>query len=65
MSVAVLFVCTANICRSAMAEGVLLGMARDAGLAAAIAVELGGNVRRIRELSTGAACDQCRYASRL
>jgi protein-tyrosine phosphatase len=42
VSVAVLFVCTANICRSAMAEGVLLGMARDAGLAAAITVDSAG-----------------------
>ena len=40
--IAILFVCTANICRSPMAEGVFRTMARRAGLASAFSVDSAG-----------------------
>jgi protein-tyrosine phosphatase len=40
--IAILFVCTANICRSPMAEGVFRSMARRAGLASAFSVDSAG-----------------------
>src|SRR5262245_7515737 len=42
MTIGVLFVCTANICRSPMAEGVFRSMARKAGLEQAFAVDSAG-----------------------
>jgi protein-tyrosine phosphatase len=42
MTIGVLFVCTGNICRSPMAEGVFRSMARHAGLAAAFTVDSAG-----------------------
>jgi protein-tyrosine phosphatase len=42
MTIGVLFVCTGNICRSPMAEGVFRGMARDAGLEAAFSIDSAG-----------------------
>src|SRR5262249_51110165 len=42
MTIDVLFVCTANICRSPMAEGAFRGMAHDAGLEAAFFVDSAG-----------------------
>jgi protein-tyrosine phosphatase len=42
MPIAILFVCTANICRSPMAEGVFRTMARRAGLASAFSVDSAG-----------------------
>jgi protein-tyrosine phosphatase len=42
MTIGVLFVCTANICRSPMAEGAFRAMARRAGLADAFAVDSAG-----------------------
>ena len=42
MTIGVLFVCTGNICRSPMAEGVFRSMARDAGLEAAFTINSAG-----------------------
>jgi protein-tyrosine phosphatase len=42
MTIGVLFVCTANICRSPTAEGVFRSMASQAGLAAAFDVDSAG-----------------------
>ena len=42
MTVGVLFVCTANICRSPMAEGAFRGMAERAGLGAAFEIASAG-----------------------
>ena len=42
MTIGVLFVCTANICRSPMAEGVFRSMAGRAGLDAAFTVDSAG-----------------------
>ena len=42
MTIDVLFVCTANICRSPMAEGAFRSMARDAGFEAAFYVDSAG-----------------------
>jgi len=42
MTIEVLFVCTANICRSPMAEGAFRGIACDAGLEAAFHVDSAG-----------------------
>ena len=42
MTIRVLFVCTGNICRSPMAEGVFRSLARQAGLEAAFAVSSAG-----------------------
>ena len=42
MTIAVLFVCTANTCRSPMAEGVFRTLARHAGLAHAFAIASAG-----------------------
>jgi protein-tyrosine phosphatase len=42
MTIGVLFVCTANICRSPTAEGVFRTMARRAGLEAAFAIASAG-----------------------
>jgi protein-tyrosine phosphatase len=42
MTIGVLFVCTANICRSPMAEGAFRSMARQAGLEPAFAVDSAG-----------------------
>jgi protein-tyrosine phosphatase len=42
MTIDVLFVCTANICRSPMAEGAFRSMARHAGLEAAFFVDSAG-----------------------
>src|SRR3981081_3251254 len=42
MTIGVLFVCTANICRSRMAEGVFRSMAGRAGLDAAFTVDSAG-----------------------
>ena len=50
MTLGILFVCTANICRSPMAEGVFRSMARRAGLDSAFTVDsagtFGGHARR-------------------
>jgi protein-tyrosine phosphatase len=40
--IGILFVCTANICRSPMAEGVFRNMARRAGLVSAFSVDSAG-----------------------
>jgi protein-tyrosine phosphatase len=42
MTIGVLFVCTANICRSPMAEGVFRSMARRAGLDSAFTIDSAG-----------------------
>jgi protein-tyrosine phosphatase len=42
MTIGVLFVCTANICRSPTAEGVFRTMAREAGLEAALEIASAG-----------------------
>jgi len=42
MTIGVLFVCTGNICRSPMAEGVFRGLARQAGLEQAFVVDSAG-----------------------
>ena len=42
MPIGILYVCTANICRSPMAEGVFRTMARRAGLASAFSVDSAG-----------------------
>ena len=42
MTIGVLFVCTANICRSTMAEGVFRTLARRAGLEAAFTIVSAG-----------------------
>jgi protein-tyrosine phosphatase len=42
MTIGVLFVCTGNICRSPMAEGVFRGMARQAGLEPVFTVDSAG-----------------------
>ncbi|HEY2613758.1 MAG TPA: low molecular weight protein-tyrosine-phosphatase [Reyranella sp.] len=42
MTIGVLFVCTGNICRSPMAEGVFRSMARQAGLESAFTVDSAG-----------------------
>ena len=42
MTIGVLFVCTGNICRSPMAEGVFRSMAHNAGLDAAFAIDSAG-----------------------
>jgi protein-tyrosine phosphatase len=42
MTIGVLFVCTGNICRSPMAEGVFRSMARRAGLDSAFTVDSAG-----------------------
>jgi protein-tyrosine phosphatase len=42
MTIGVLFVCTGNICRSPMAEGVFRSMARQAGLDSAFTVDSAG-----------------------
>jgi len=42
MTIGVLFVCTGNICRSPMAEGVFRGMAERAGLGDAFTVDSAG-----------------------
>jgi protein-tyrosine phosphatase len=42
MTIGILFVCTANICRSPMAEGAFRGMARQAGLEASFHVDSAG-----------------------
>jgi low molecular weight protein-tyrosine phosphatase len=44
--IGILFVCTANICRSPMAEGVFRTMARRAGLASAFSVDSAGTFDR-------------------
>ncbi len=50
MTIGILFVCTSNICRSPMAEGVFRSMARRAGLDSAFTVDsagtFGGHARR-------------------
>ena len=46
MPIGILFVCTANICRSPMAEGVFRTMARRAGLASAFSVDSAGTFDR-------------------
>ena len=42
MTIKVLFVCTGNICRSPMAEGVFRTLVRDAGLEAAFSISSAG-----------------------
>ena len=42
MTIGILFVCTANICRSPMAEGVFRALARRAGLEAAFTIRSAG-----------------------
>jgi protein-tyrosine phosphatase len=42
MTIGILFVCTGNICRSPMAEGVFRSMARDAGVESAFTVDSAG-----------------------
>jgi protein-tyrosine phosphatase len=42
MTIGIVFVCTSNICRSPMAEGVFRSMARRAGLASAFTVDSAG-----------------------
>jgi len=42
MTIGVLFVCTGNICRSPIAEGVFRSMARQAGLESAFTVDSAG-----------------------
>ena len=42
MTIGVLFVCTANICRSPMAEGVFRTLARRAGLEQAFTIASAG-----------------------
>jgi protein-tyrosine phosphatase len=42
VTIGVLFVCTANICRSPMAEGAFRSMARRAGLDSAFAIDSAG-----------------------
>jgi protein-tyrosine phosphatase len=42
MTIGVLFVCTGNICRSPMAEGVFRSMARHAGLDSAFIIDSAG-----------------------
>ena len=42
MTIGVLFVCTGNICRSPMAEGVFRSMVRGAGLDAAFTIDSAG-----------------------
>ncbi len=42
MTIGILFVCTANLCRSPMAEGVFRTMARNAGLEAAFTISSAG-----------------------
>ena len=42
MTIRLLFVCTGNICRSPMAEGVFRSMARQAGLGSAFTVDSAG-----------------------
>ena len=42
MTIGVLFVCTGNICRSPMAEGVFRSMARRAGLDSAFTIDSAG-----------------------
>ncbi len=42
MTIGILFVCTANICRSPMAEGVFRSMARRAGLDSAFTIDSAG-----------------------
>jgi protein-tyrosine phosphatase len=42
MTIGVLFVCTGNICRSPLAEGVFRSMARQAGLESAFTVDSAG-----------------------
>jgi protein-tyrosine phosphatase len=42
MTIGVLFVCTGNICRSPMAEGVFRSMARQAGLESAFTIDSAG-----------------------
>jgi low molecular weight protein-tyrosine phosphatase len=42
MTIGILFVCTANICRSPTAEGVFRSLARDAGLEQAFVVDSAG-----------------------
>ena len=42
MTIGVLFVCTGNICRSPMAEGVFRGMAHRAGLDSAFTIDSAG-----------------------
>ncbi len=44
MTIGVLFVCTANICRSPMAEGVFRTMAERAGLAAGFEIDSAGTI---------------------
>jgi protein-tyrosine phosphatase len=46
MTIGVLFVCRANICRSPMAEGAFRGMAHNAGLDAAFTVDSAGTLAR-------------------
>jgi protein-tyrosine phosphatase len=46
MTIGVLFVCRANICRSPMAEGAFRGMAHKAGLDAAFTVDSAGTLAR-------------------
>ena len=42
MTIGILFVCTGNICRTPMAEGVFRSMARQAGLESAFTVDSAG-----------------------
>ena len=42
MTIGILFVCTGNICRSPMAEGVFRSMARGAGLESAFTIDSAG-----------------------
>jgi len=44
MTLGILFVCTANICRSPMAEGVFRSLARRAGLDSAFTVDSAGTL---------------------
>ena len=56
MTIGILFVCTGNICRSPMAEGVFGTMADRAGLASAFTVDFGGDLRRPRRRAAVTAC---------
>lgn len=58
MTIGILFVCTANICRSPMAEGVFRTMARTAGLESAFRISSAGTSgSHVGEPPTGFAID--------
>ncbi|MFZ5778724.1 MAG: low molecular weight protein-tyrosine-phosphatase [Pseudomonadota bacterium] len=58
MTIGILFVCTANICRSPMAEGAFRTMARAAGLESAFRIESAGTSgSRVGEPPTPLAID--------